>query len=136
MNLPIKRPRVVRFTFLTRNSHNNMRQFTFEELPNVIGELFAKIDNIEKLLQENKANIIVPEDEPLTISEAAKLLRLSVATIYTKVCKNEIPANKQGKRLYFYRSELLNWIKSGRIKTITEIQHEAEIKFSSKKHFK
>lgn len=113
-----------------------MRQFTFEELPNVIGELFAKIDNIEKLLQENKANIILPEDEPLTISEAAKLLRLSVATIYTKVCKNEIPANKQGKRLYFYRSELLNWIKSGRIKTISEIQHEAEIKFSSKKYFK
>jgi len=109
-----------------------MRQFTFEELPNVIGELFAKIDNIEKLLQENKVKAITLEEELLTISEAAILLKLSVATIYTKVCKNEIPVNKQGKRLYFYRSDLLNWIRAGRIKTISEIQQEVEIRFTSK----
>jgi excisionase family DNA binding protein len=113
-----------------------MKPYKFEDLPDIIGELLIKIERIEKLLQENKVNTVSSHDELLTISEAAILLKLSVATIYSKVCRNEIPANKQGKRLYFYRGELLNWIKSGRIKTISEIQQETELKFNSAKPFK
>lgn len=113
-----------------------MKPYRFEDLPDIIGELLVKMNSIEKLLQENKENAVTVDDELLTISDAAKLLKLSVATIYTKVCKNDIPANKQGKRLYFYRAELLNWIKLGRIKTITEIQNETELKFNSRKPFK
>lgn len=109
-----------------------MKPYKFEDLPDIIAELFVKIDSIEKLLQENRVNTIIDNNELLTVSDAAELLKLSVATIYTKVCKNEIPVNKQGKRLYFYRTELLNWIKSGRIKTIVEIQQETQTKFNSK----
>jgi excisionase family DNA binding protein len=109
-----------------------MKQFTFEELPNIIGRLYIKLDEIEKLLKAKKSADADEKEDLLTIEGAAKLLNLSVATIYTKVCKNEIPVNKQGKRLYFYRTELMDWIKSGRIKTITEIQHEVELKFNSK----
>jgi excisionase family DNA binding protein len=110
-----------------------MEQFTFEDLPNIIGKLSRKIDKIEKLLKAKSFSNTDKNEELLTIEGAAELLNLSVSTIYTKVCKNEIPVNKQGKRLYFYRAELLNWIKSGRIKTITEIQQEVELKFSSTK---
>ncbi|WP_409415817.1 helix-turn-helix domain-containing protein [Flavobacterium sp. PS2] len=106
-----------------------MEQFTFEDLPNIIGKLYRKIDKIEKLLKVKNHNDKAKNEELLTIEGASKLLSLSVATIYTKVCKNEIPVNKQGKRLYFYKTELLEWIKSGRIKTISEIQHEVELKF-------
>lgn len=113
-----------------------MKPYKFEDLPDIIGELLLKIDSIEKLLQENKVNSVKANDELLTISEAAILLKLSVSTIYTKVCRNEIPVNKQGKRLYFHRGELLNWIKSGRIKTITEIHQETELEFNSRKSFK
>ena len=111
-----------------------MKQFTFEDLPNIIGKLFVKLDKIEKLLKERKIHDSDNNEELLTIEGAAELLKLSVATIYTKVCKNEIPVNKQGKRLYFYRSELLDWIKSGRIKTTVEIQQEVELKFNSTKY--
>lgn len=111
-----------------------MKQFTFDDLPNIIGKLFVKLDKIEKLLKEKTINGSDKSEELLTIEGAAELLKLSVATIYTKVCKNEIPVNKQGKRLYFYRAELLDWIKSGRIKTIVEIQQEVELKFNSTKY--
>lgn len=104
-----------------------MKQFTFEDLPDIIGKLDAKIDNIEKLLRENPQNSKNIENELLTIEEASKLLKLAVATIYTKVCKNEIPVNKQGKRLYFCKTELLEWIKSGRVKTIDELQNEVKL---------
>ncbi|SHN14020.1 helix-turn-helix domain-containing protein [Flavobacterium xinjiangense] len=111
-----------------------MKQFTFDDLPNIIGKLFVKLDKIEKLLKARKIIDADKNEELLTIEGAAELLKLSVATIYTKVCKNEIPVNKQGKRLYFYRAELLDWIKSGRIKTNAEIQHEVELKFNSTKY--
>lgn len=110
-----------------------MKQFTFEDLPNIIGKLFFKLDKIEKLLKARKISDS-DNEELLTIEGAAQLLKLSVATIYTKVCKNEIPVNKQGKRLYFYRAELLDWIKAGRIKTSAEIQQEVELKFNSTKY--
>lgn len=111
-----------------------MKQFTFDDLPNIIGKLFVKLDKIEKLLKARKIIDADKNEELLTIEGAAELLKLSVATIYTKVCKNEIPVNKQGKRLYFYRAELLDWIKSGRIKTNAEIQQEVELKFNSTKY--
>lgn len=38
----------------------------------------------------------------------------------------EIPVNKQGKRIYFYRHELMQWIRSGRVKTYIEIKGEIE----------
>jgi excisionase family DNA binding protein len=109
-----------------------MKEFTYEDLPNIIGKLCCKIDKIEKLLKKEKKRKNDHDEELLTIEGASKLLKLSVATIYSKVCKNEMPVNKQGKRLYFYRAELLEWIKSGRIKTIAEIQHDVEVKFKIK----
>lgn len=109
-----------------------MKSYKFEDLPVIIGEIFAKMNNIERLLLENKTSNLILDDELMDVAQAAKLLKLSIATVYTKVCRNEIPVNKQGKRLYFYRTELLKWIKSGRIKTVAEIQNEVEIKFNSK----
>jgi len=50
----------------------------------------------------------------LDIKKAAELLNLKVATIYSKVHKNEIPFMKKGNRLYFFKSELLEYIKEGR----------------------
>lgn len=52
-------------------------------------------------MQENKLNNTGAEDELLTVSDAAKLLKLSVVIIYTKVWRKEIPANKQGDVFIF-----------------------------------
>ena len=55
-----------------------------------------------------------PEDELLTVKEASMVIKLAVPTIYGLVHKNEIPYSKRGKRLYFRKSELLEWINSGK----------------------
>jgi excisionase family DNA binding protein len=101
-----------------------MQTITFEQLPQAVSELHDKLNNIEQLLREGKLQA-PEEDELLTILGASKFLNLSTQTVYGKVSRNEIPVNKQGKRLYFSRSELVEWIKSGRKKTISEIQEEA-----------
>jgi excisionase family DNA binding protein len=83
------------------------------------------LEHLEKLIVRI-SNVEENKEELLNIQEASKLLNLSRSTIYSKVCKREIPVNKQGKRTYFYRHELMKWIKSGRVKTYFEIQNDIE----------
>jgi excisionase family DNA binding protein len=64
-------------------------------------------------------------EKPLNIDEAAKMLELSKTTIYGLVHHQLIPNYKTGKRLYFDRAELMEWVRSGRRKTIKEAQAEA-----------
>jgi excisionase family DNA binding protein len=102
-----------------------MEPITFDQLPQAVSRLQEQLNNIEQLLLRSANN--PPEtDNLLTISEAAQFLNLSIPTIYGKVSRKLIPVNKQGKRLYFYKSELADWIKTGRKKTLAEITLEAE----------
>jgi len=70
---------------------------------------------------QNKINGQSPaqaEEKLLTIQEASEFLKLSVATIYSKVSKGELPVMKRSKRLYFSNKELLEYLKDGRINKI------------------
>lgn len=80
--------------------------------------------NILKAVQ-NHPNTEQPE-QLLTIQEAAQFLNLTVATIYSKVSKGELPVMKRSKRLYFSSTELMEYLKEGRKKSNAEIEQEAE----------
>jgi excisionase family DNA binding protein len=74
------------------------------------------------------------QDDFLTIQEAAEFLKLSVPTLYSKVSKQELPGvMKRGKRLYFSKVELIEYLKQGRSKTRSEIAEEAEAYLQRKK---
>ena len=91
----------------------------------MMNKIHDKLDYLEKLIVRI-SNVEENKEELLNIQEASKLLNLSVSTIYSKVCKREIPVNKQGKRIYFYMHELMKWVKSCRVKTYFEIQNDIE----------
>lgn len=102
------------------------QNLTFDELPKAVNQLSSKLDNIEKLLvQQNEEPTPDPQDHLLTIQEAAKFLRLSVPTIYSKVSRGELPVMKRTKRLYFSLQELTEYVKAGRKKCNSEIEDEA-----------
>lgn len=109
-----------------------MTQITFEQLPTAFTQLFNKVENIERLLQQ-KTEPRPEADQLLTIQQAAEFLKLSVPTVYGLVSRSELPVNKRGKRLYFSKQELTDWVKSGRKKTQAEIQAEANAYLLSKK---
>ncbi len=111
-----------------------MTEFTHNNLPEAVKELFTKLDNIERLLGSQKNQ---PEtDQLLSIQQAGELIKLTPPTIYGLVSKNEIPFSKKGKRLYFSKVDLIDWIKEGRKKTIAEISNEAStyVKMKGGKH--
>ncbi len=107
-------------------------EITFEKLPQAVNQLLNKLENIERLLLSQN-NTPPEEDKLLTIREAAEILHLSVPTVYGLVQRAEVPVCKRGKRLYFSKQELLAWIKSGRKKTVSEINAEAEQYIHSRK---
>lgn len=66
-----------------------------------------------------------PIEQPIGIDEAAAMTNRSRAGIYTLVSKRQIPFHKRAKHLYFFRSELNDWIRSGRQWSKKEIDQVA-----------
>ena len=81
--------------------------------------------NILKAVRNEQPTTDQPE-QLLTIQEAAEFLSLTVPTMYSKVSKGELPVMKRSKRLYFSRTELLEYLKQGRKKSNAEIEQEAK----------
>ncbi len=67
------------------------------------------------------------QNELITVKQAAELLHVAPGTIYQMVYRREIPSYKSpsGQRLYFKRSELLQWATSQPTLTQEEIEAEA-----------
>ena len=94
------------------------------------------IDCVNSCLRNNKQESKAPTNQTeqlLTIQEAAEFLSLTVPTMYSKVSKGELPVMKRSKRLYFSRTELLDYLKEGRKKSNAEIEQEAKAYLSNKK---
>ena len=93
----------------------------FEELIKKISERVS-----ENLLQAINTSIPIEEPSFLTIDEAAKLINLTKPTVYGLVHQNKIPYIKKGKRLYFVKADILDWIKSGKQTTKSELEMKAD----------
>lgn len=88
-----------------------MAEITFESLPRAVGELLQKVDLLLAQYQST------PEpDRLLTIDELIGHLPEHPArqTIYQWVTDRKVPYEKYGKRLYFRRSAIDNWMANGR----------------------
>ncbi|MBT4790786.1 MAG: helix-turn-helix domain-containing protein [Halobacteriovoraceae bacterium] len=51
------------------------------------------------------------ENQIMRINDVSKLIGCSRGHIYNLVSKDEIPYFKKGKFLFFFYSDILNWIK-------------------------
>jgi excisionase family DNA binding protein len=103
-----------------------MEILTFDQLPRAISELLEKVSKIEDILSHDHHDE-TDVDSLFSIKQASAFLNLSISTIYGKVCRREIPVSKQGKKLYFNKTELLEWIRSGRKSTLAEIANTVNL---------
>ncbi len=85
-------------------------------------EIIQKLDAIEQRLIEQ--NLL--QKEIFTFSEACLYLDLSSSHLYKLTSTNAIPCYcPQGKKLYFRRAELDQWLTSNRNKTTDEVEQQA-----------
>lgn len=87
-----------------------------QEFPNYHQILIDRISDLEELLfrlleqQPSKRKEDTEEKELLNLEQAAEFLSVSRSTIYSFVSQKKIPHMKKGKRLYFSKVTLREWI--------------------------
>ncbi len=92
----------------------------------MIYQRLEKIESVVVELNARKANYNqATPDKFANITEAAEILELAKSTVYNLVSAGKIPYMKKSKRLYFSRKELLDYIETGKRKTVDEIEDEA-----------
>lgn len=77
-----------------------------------------QLDRIEKLVRLNSKEV-------LDVEEVALMLNVSKSRIYHLVSSRNIPHYKQGKKVYFKKSEIKEWQLQDRIPTNAEIDSKA-----------
>jgi excisionase family DNA binding protein len=60
---------------------------------------------------EQLPSTTIDESKPLSIEEASAFIGLAKQTLYKFTSEGTIPHHKQGGKLFFFREELIEWIK-------------------------
>jgi len=101
-------------------------EINFENLPKAVAHLVSELAEIKSIVEKGQAPVMPTKKIPIDISEACKIIGKAKPTIYTLVRERKIPCYKNGKKLYFFEDELLQWISEGKRKTTSEIGSEAQ----------
>ena len=86
--------------------------------------IYRQVKKVFSELTENQQSTGV--NDLINVDEAAKLLSVARPTMYGYIYKNTIPYMKRRGRVYFSKSELVDWLKSTRRPTKDEIQQAAK----------
>lgn len=78
-------------------------------------------DTVQKTMLQKPNNDEAQNSMFLDVDQAAQFLGIAKATLYGKCSKLLIPHFKKGKKLYFNKPELIDWLKSGKRKTVCDI---------------
>lgn len=102
-------------------------EITFEQLPTAFTLLLAKVENIERLLQQRQepAKEI---DQWFDLTELCNYLpdKPARATVYGWIHTSFIPCHKGQKKLRFLKSEIDTWLMQGRKKTLLQLSGETD----------
>lgn len=85
-------------------------------------------DSVKKAMSEQNGIHQPKKDSSvqlLTLEQACEFLNLAKQTLYSFTSRRIIPFSKRGKKLYFKKSELEEWVNIGKHKSLDELQKES-----------
>lgn len=99
-------------------------------MENPFEEIQSRLTDIEKILSLITSSLPdfnrEKEIDTIGAEEAAKILNITVKTVYSKTHKKTIPHSKRGKLLLFSRKKLAEYILDGNVPTIDKQISDAE----------
>ncbi len=115
---------------------------TENNIPEALIPLFAILNkNIARQLESFKREFVENfairvlengmQPKHLTLKQASKYTGLSESYVYKLCARQEIPRFKRGKRNYFEQKSLDEWLLSHRVKTMEEVQEEANSRINN-----
>jgi excisionase family DNA binding protein len=85
--------------------------------------ILKKLEKLEVLIERQ----YILSKEILSLEEAAEYLQLSKSCLYKMTSSKEIPYYVPGgKKIYFKRNELDNWVFKSKVNSVNEFDIEAE----------
>lgn len=102
----------------------DVNEISFENLPKAVAHLASEIAEIKTIVQNVHKTESKEKRIPIGIDEVSQIIKKAKPTIYTLVRQRKITCYKNGKKLYFFEEEILEWIANGKKKTIQEIESE------------
>lgn len=109
-------------------------EFTFNDLPAVVGKLCEKIASLETTLKKSIKNRNEVKENThvlMSVQEACEYLKMPLSTFYYKVKNDGLAAIKQGKHLLIYRDELDKWLELSRKNPVPLTAEEENEKLSA-----
>jgi excisionase family DNA binding protein len=100
-------------------------KYSFDQIPNILKRIEDRLDKIEEILLERIQNELT-EIEFISATEACKILKITLPTLYSKVSLREVPFYKKGNRLHFSKAELLEWIQEGKKSSLADINEKGD----------
>ena len=104
---------------------------TFTQTQLDVAEIKRSNEKILARLQQREVPILEDKD-PKDIDEVVRITGYKKKTIYLYCQNKTIPHYKKNGRLFFFKAEIIDWIQSGKQKTIKEIEAENDDFFASK----
>ena len=92
-------------------------------------------DAVQKTILQKPNTDDIQNSVFLDTDQAAEFLGIAKATLYGKFCKLQISHFKKGKKLYFNKPEWIDYLKSGKIKTVSDIKQIVNTHLEKKKAF-
>jgi len=107
---------------------------TLESLPRAFAQFLTEWQDAKKVLLQGGNTNPPPTDTWFDLPGLCQYLpdKPAKPTIYAKVQGRLIPFHKKGKKLFFLKSEIDAWLKTGRRSTAIEIEAQADEYFTSK----
>ncbi|MFI3277793.1 MAG: helix-turn-helix domain-containing protein [Rikenellaceae bacterium] len=105
-------------------------EVTFETLPKAVAYLIEEVSTLKSILENQKPAEPPTKRLPIGLTEAKSILQKAESTIYRLVGNGTLPHYKQGRKLYFYEDELLDWVAQGKRKSPQNIREEMEREMS------
>jgi excisionase family DNA binding protein len=114
----------------------NISSIPFDQIPALLIDLADNVGIIKSTVLNHNTSFQC--EPPIDVQQAGVHVFLDEQTIYRLVRQKKIPFHKQGRKLYFYKSELNDWIKSGPGQSLSAIQetYERELLTTNKKRRK
>ena len=107
----------------------NTNELSFNDMPKALAYLVDKVVRLESLLEkQHQATAPEPTCQWMDIKELQAFLpdHPAASTVYGWIRNGLIPYYKKGKKLSFKRSEIEEWMNSGRQQTDAELEAAAQ----------
>lgn len=78
---------------------------SFDDLPSLTATILEELRELRSIVDTLRPP--KPDRRPILVDEACKILGKAKATVYNLARQGQIPACRQGRKVYFFEDELL-----------------------------